>query len=152
MTENGAPEQGQTDNLVELGAEKLAAMLRDKRRDEAAVRSRLKDAEAERDKLATTVQGFQGDALWSHAKDAGVVESARADLERAVPLADVLGDDGLVDAGKVSAAVQGLRETHRHYFTPPSARSGGDLSGGTGEVPAATQASWGDVIGAGTAA
>lgn len=134
------------DELATLPAERLAAMLRDKRKAEATVRGKLRDAEAQRDALAGTVSGFQKEALNGVATTAGVLPSALADLALHVPLESVLGEGGLLDAEKATVALTGLRATKPHFFPAPAGSSGANFAGGSGETYGGTQASWGDVL------
>lgn len=131
------------DNLLELPPEKLAGMVRDKRKAEASVRSKLREAEAERDKLAGAVTGFRRQAFAATAAASKVQESAMDDVLGAVGLDNVLGDDGTVDAEKVQESLQALRRSHPHYFEPiPKASSIGQ-----GGAPAGFEgASWSDVL------
>lgn len=131
------------DNLLELPPEKLAGMLRDKRKAEASVRSKLREAEAERDKLAGAVTGFRRQSFAATAAASKVQESAMDDVLGAVGLDNVLGDDGTVDAEKVQESLQALRRSHPHYFEPiPKASSIGQ-----GGAPAGFEgASWSDVL------
>ncbi|PCC58646.1 hypothetical protein CIK58_01525 [Brevibacterium aurantiacum] len=131
------------DNLLELPPEKLAGMVRDKRKAEASVRSKLREAEAERDKLAGTVTGFRRQAFAATAAASKVQESAMDDVLGAVGLDNVLGEDGTVDAEKVQESLQALRRSHPHYFEPiPKASSIGQ-----GGAPAGFEgASWSDVL------
>lgn len=133
----------QEDNLLELPPEKLAGMVRDKRKAEASVRSKLREAEAERDKLAGAVTGFRRQSFAATAAASKVQESAMDDVLGAVGLDNVLGDDGTVDAEKVQESLQALRRSHPHYFEPiPKASSIGQ-----GGAPAGFEgASWSDVL------
>lgn len=141
LNSESVPEQ--EDNLAELPPEKLAGMVRDKRKAEASVRSKLREAEAERDKLAGTVTGFRRQAFAATAAASKVQESAMDDVLGAVGLDNVLGDDGTVDAEKVQESLQALRRSHPHYFEPiPKASSIGQ-----GGAPAGFEgASWSDVL------
>lgn len=138
------PEQEQQeDNLLELAPEKLAAMLRDKRKAEASVRSKLRETEAERDQLASSVTGFRRQAFAEAAKDSKMHESALDDVLAAVNLEDVLGDDGTVDPVKVGETLKGLRQTHPHYFERRASVSG---IGAGGSPTIENPASWSDVL------
>ena len=131
------------DDLAALPAERLAEMLREKRRAEAAVRSRLREVETERDALTERVTTWQGDRFAELAKSGRVVESAVKDVQALVPLETVLDDAGLVDAEKVSAALIDLRQERPHLFQQVTA-SGPDSFGGANGF---TQpVSWADVI------
>lgn len=140
---NPTPGEEQEDNLLELPPEKLAGMVRDKRKAEANVRGKLREAEAERDKLAGTVTGFRRQSFAATAAASKVQESAMDDVLGAVGLDNVLGEDGTVDAEKVQESLQALRRSHPHYFEPiPKASSIGQ-----GGAPAGFEgASWSDVL------
>jgi hypothetical protein len=134
------------DELATLPAERLAAMLRDKRKAEATVRGKLRDAEAQRDALAGTVSGFQKEALNGVASKAGVLPSALADLALHVPLESVLGEGGLLDTDKATAALTELKVSKPHFFPASVGTSGPDFSGGSGEHYGAGETSWGAVL------
>ncbi|WP_336633033.1 MULTISPECIES: hypothetical protein [unclassified Microbacterium] len=131
------------DDLAALPAERLAEMLREKRRAEATVRSRLREVETERDALSERVTAWQGDRFAALAKDGRVVESAVKDVAALVPLESVLDDAGLVDAEKVSEALIALRQERPHLFQRVGA-SGPDSFGGAQGVPQSV--SWSDVL------
>lgn len=131
------------DNLLELPPEKLAGMVRDKRKAEASVRSKLREAEAERDKLAGTVTGFRRQSFAAAAKSTQLQDTAVDDALKVVPLEDMLGEDGTVDSAKVKESMQALRRSHPHYFEPVPKAS----SIGQGGAPAGFEgASWSDVL------
>ena len=141
--QNAQETEVRDDELATLPAERLAAMLRDKRKAEATVRGKLRDAEAERERLSGTVSGFQQQALKAHAEKAGVVPSALADLGAHVPLESVLGEDGLLDAEKATAALDALKLSRPHFFPAVPGSSGAEFTF-TGE-PSRTP-SWSDVL------
>lgn len=132
------------DDLAALPAERLAEMLREKRRAEAAVRSRLREVEAERDTAAERVSTWQGERFAALAKDGRVVESAVADVAALVPLESVLDDVGLVDPAKVDAALLTIRQERPHLFERVGA-SGPESFGGANGIPS-QPVSWSDVI------
>lgn len=139
---------GKDAELSGLPAERLAEMLREKRRAEASLRQRLRDAESARDIAVEQVRSWQGAQFTDLAREAGVVDTALGDVAGLVPLDTLVGDDGLVDGGKVSEALKTLRTQRPHLFAVPPASvgvGGTGFSGGTvaGEQPAAT---WGDVL------
>ncbi|MGY1551605.1 hypothetical protein ACW5CM_07435 [Microbacterium sp. A588] len=131
------------DDLAALPSERLAEMLRDKRKAEAAVRSRLREVETERDTAAARVTTWQGERFAALAKDGRVVQSAVKDVATLVPLESVLDDAGLVDPEKVTAALDGLRQERPHLFQQVGA-SGADSFGGANGVP--QPVSWSDVL------
>lgn len=132
------------DDLENVPADRLAAMLREKRKAEKSLRERLRETEGRLEGLDGTVQAFQRQAFHSAAQRHGALESALADVDAAVPLADVLGDDGTVDKAKVTASLQELRTLRPHYFQSVGASSA-DHPGGSGESTAPV-AAWGDVL------
>ena len=151
MTTTETEQQAQTtddpqdDQLATLPADRLASMLRDKRRAEADVRARLRDAEAERDQLRTAVTGWQRAKLTELATHAGVAPTALGDLDTAVQLDSVLDDAGLIDAGKANAALTQLRNDKPHLFRQGVTTSGVESFTG-GQTAAASEASWADVL------
>lgn len=139
----GNGEQDGEDNLAELAPEKLAGMVRDKRKAEANVRGKLRDAEAERDKLAEAVNGFRRQAFSEAAKAARVQDTAVDDVLKVVDLETVLAEDGTIDAAKVTEAVRGLQKTHPHYFKPVGAST---IAQGSAPAGDGLDASWSDVL------
>lgn len=137
-------------DLSGLPAERLIEMLRDKRKAEASLRSRLRDAETARDTAVEQVRSWQGTQFTDLAKDAGVVDTALSDVAGLVPLDTLVGDDGLVDPEKVTAALTGLRTERPHLFTvnPASIAIGGGKFVGDTLTPEPNSATWGDVLGA----
>lgn len=134
------------DELATLPAERLAAMLRDKRKAEATVRGKLRDAEAQRDALAGTVAGFQTEALHGVAKTAGVLPSALSDLAQHVPLESVLGEGGLLDAGKAAEALAALKLEKPHFFPAVPRMSSADFGGSISEGASYGETTWHDVL------
>lgn len=135
-------------DLSGLPAERLIEMLRDKRKAEASLRQRLRDAETARDTAVEQVRSWQGTQFADLAREAGVVDTALGDIAGLVPLDTLVGDDGLVDAGKVSEAMKGLRSQRPHLFaaSPANVGTGGvGFSGGT-LSPEPKTATWGDVL------
>jgi hypothetical protein len=103
-----------TTDPVETGEGADAAALR---REAANYRTRLRDTEAERDRLAATVATFQRAAVEKLAASGdGKKLAAGADLWVAgVKVEDLLAEDGTVDAAKVSAAVEGVLADHPNW-------------------------------------
>lgn len=130
------------DQLLGLPAEKLVAMLRDKRKAESSVRSKLRDAESERDKLSASVTGYQRSAFGEAAKRLNLQPSAVDDALTAVDMSEVLGDDGVVDPEKVGEALVKLKQSKPHYFKGVSRVNASD-AGWAGEP---SSAAWGDVL------
>ncbi|ALD13126.1 hypothetical protein [Clavibacter capsici] len=120
------------DQLAQLPADRLAAMLREKRADEAKVRARLREAETQRDGLTGTVQGFQRAAFERAAAEAGVVPTAIPDLVAQTSVADLLGEDGLLDPDATAAALATAKDERPHLFKPGVTLTGGEsFSGGS---------------------
>jgi hypothetical protein len=84
-------------------------------------RLRLRDAEAERDKLAATVAAFQRRDIEALAASGdGKKLGAGSDLWVAgIELKDLLAEDGTVDAAKVSAAVEQVLTDHPNWGPRP---------------------------------
>lgn len=76
-------------------------------REAARYRRRLREAEAQRDQLAATVEALQRAAVERLAQADGLEPAA---LWAGTELAGLLTDDGTVDAAKVSEAVDRVRE------------------------------------------
>ncbi|OBK44835.1 hypothetical protein A5656_05425 [Mycobacterium gordonae] len=76
-------------------------------REAAKYRRRLRDAEAERDTLRATVESLQRAEVDRLATADGLKPAA---LWSSAELGDLLGDDGTVDAARVSAAIATARE------------------------------------------
>lgn len=134
------------DELERLSPAELARMVRDKRKSEATYRTRLRDVEAELERVRETVTGWQGSELAKLAAAAGVADTALSDVPTHVPLEMVVGDDGLLDTGKVETALETLKAERPHMFQQPQvpATTGAPNFDGAGESKAAT--SWADVI------
>lgn len=134
------------DELAKLPPERLAQMLRDKRKAEATVRGKLRDTETERDTLAGTVSSFQKGKLHELAKAGGVLESALPDLDTHLKPEEMLGEDGTIDSEKVTAALAELKTERPHYFPQISHTSGSPSYGHTGAIYNGQATSWGDVL------
>lgn len=135
------------DQLEQLSQADLARMVREKRKSEAAYRTRLRDAEAERDQLRETVTSWQSAELTEHATAAGIAKTALADVAAHVPLESVVDENGLLDAAKIDTALQSLRSERPHLFEQTGANVGTgaeSFSGNNGLEPRA--ASWADVL------
>jgi len=134
------------DELAKLPPERLAEMLRAKRKAEATVRGKLRDTETERDTFAGTVASFQTGKLHELAKAGGVLDSALADVDTQLKVEELLGEDGTIDTEKVTAALAALKTASPHYFPQvpfvPSRSGSGEHQGGTHP----SKASWGDVL------
>lgn len=142
MTDN------ETQDLENLPAERLAEMLRDKRRAEQSLRNRLRDAETRAEKAEGAVKGFQREALENHAADAGLAKTALQDLSTLVDVGSLLGEDGTLDTSKAKTALETLAAERPHLFAPTGAGRGtGDIqftgAQGLDERPTPT---WADVV------
>ncbi|GAA2092620.1 hypothetical protein [Brevibacterium salitolerans] len=132
------------DQLLGLPVEKLAGMLREKRKAEASVRAKLRDVEAERDRLAGSVAGYQRQAFAEVAKKHRMHESALDDALGVVSMDEVLREDGTVDAEKAGNVLTQLRETKPHYFVQVPGASGGEVRGPG--IGSRVSASWSEVL------
>lgn len=119
------------DQLAQLPAEKLAQMVREKRQAEGRYRTRLREAEAERDRLAETVQGYQRSTFDEFARGRKVLDSAVDDVAEKVNVAELLGEDGQLDEERAGAALDALRTSRPHYFEAAPAKSSADFTGST---------------------
>ncbi|GLC02571.1 hypothetical protein [Mycobacterium kiyosense] len=86
-------------------------------KEAARYRRRLRDVEAERDTLKATVAALQRAEVDRLAVGADLRPAAL--WASGLELADVLGDDGTVDQGKVSTAIAAARETLGIPNPPP---------------------------------
>ena len=134
------------DQLEQLSQADLARMVREKRKSEAAYRTRLRDAEAERDQLRGTVSSWQGAELAERATAAGIAKTALPDVAAHVPLESVVDENGLLDASKIDAALRSLRTDRPHLFAQVGANvgTGAESFGSGGLEPRET--SWADVL------
>jgi hypothetical protein len=112
-------------------------------REAARYRTKLREAEAERDRLASAVTTYQrrdAEALvGSRLLSPGDLWVAGAKLE------DLLADDGTVDPAKVDAAVATVLEARPHW-KPQGPRVPRDMGQGRRESSSGGGASWADVI------
>jgi len=98
------------------------------RREAASYRVKLRDTEGERDRLAGVVGSMQraeAERLVTGAlTGAGLAEGG--DLWRGgVELAELLGDDGQLDHGKLTAARDRVASEHPHWRRPVDSFDGG---------------------------
>ncbi|MBX7434567.1 hypothetical protein JDV09_21060 [Mycobacterium sp. Y57] len=77
-------------------------------KEAAKWRRKLRDAEAQRDRLAATVEALQRSQIDAIADSAGVRPAA---VHAVAALSDMVGDDGAVDPRKVADAVKQARDT-----------------------------------------
>lgn len=118
------------------------------RREAARYRTKLRDAETERDALAARVETMRRAEVERLATGPGRLHDG-ADLWRDHELATFLDDDGNLDPAQVDAAVATIREQSPHLARPdlPSLRSRPTeaLRGGT-DPTAAHTATWGEAL------
>lgn len=86
-------------------------------REAAKYRRRLREAETERDQLAAQVDALQRAEVERHAAAAELKPAAL--WSAGTQLADLLADDGTVDAAKVSTAIGAAREQLGIPAPPP---------------------------------
>lgn len=89
-------------------------------REAAKYRRKLRDAEAERDRLAGVVESYQRAQVEAIATGPGPLAlNDGADLWAAgVTLGDLLAEDGTVDADAVAAAVERVTDERPHWRKP----------------------------------
>jgi hypothetical protein len=102
-------------------------------------RRRLRDVEAERDRTAQALQSYQRREVEQLAETGGAfgagAMNSGADLWLAgVQLAELLGEDGTVDATKTQEVVKGVLADRPHWRRPAvdvgmGVRNGGQTSG-----------------------
>jgi len=134
------------DELDGLPSERLAEMVREKRKAEASLRTRLRDAETRVEKAEGAALGFQRSAFEQAAADAGVASTAISDLASHVDLNTLLGDDGVLDGVKASQALSSLKTERPHLFARGVQSTGDVAFNGSGDVVATTEATWADVL------
>lgn len=92
-------------------------------------RQRLRDAEAENDRLHGLVEAMQADEV---ARLAAAQLADPADLFRdGLTVAALCGDDGRVDPARVDAAIHEVLQAHSHWAAPVAAYRGPLHSGAT---------------------
>lgn len=92
------------------------------RRESAGYRRRLRETEAERDRLAERVTAAQRAEV---GRLAGGRLADAADLYRETDHSDLLDETGDVDPAKVEAAIVGVLEAHPHWRPAEPADFGG---------------------------
>lgn len=134
------------DQLEQLSQADLARMVREKRKSEAGYRTRLRDVEAERDQLRSTVTEWQSAELVELATAAGVAKTALGDVAAHVPLESVVGENGVLDSAKIDDALKALKAERPHLFEKRGADlgTGAESFGGSGDEQ--RTASWADVL------
>jgi len=132
-------------DLAGLAPERLAEMVREKRKDEQTMRQRLRDAEARADRAEQAVSSWQTQLFEAQAKDAGVAPTALADVTTHVQLADLLGEDGVLDAAKAQQALSDLRAERPHLFVAHQGNGDGQFHG-DGQEDHGRDATWADVL------
>ncbi|MGH3967727.1 MAG: hypothetical protein ACRDTV_06320 [Mycobacterium sp.] len=117
-------------------------------REAAKYRRRLRDAEAERDQLAERLNAMQRVEAERLAAQhlADPTDLWRDGLE----LAELLGDDGLIDAGKVADAARATTAQHPHWTKPqprhPAPGRGAGLRSGASNPADHRGSSWQQVL------
>ena len=120
-----APEGAEDD-----GQGNEAKQIRKLRREAAGFRTRLRDAEAERDALKAQVSRLQ---LAEVGRIAGLPDP-HALVRAGIDPASLVGEDGMVDEAAVRSAVADLKRSLGLHVTPPrEGLRGGGLSGPFGE-------------------
>ncbi|MGP5198379.1 hypothetical protein ACTXKN_04390 [Brachybacterium alimentarium] len=147
MNNNDETMEPTDDQLAQLPAEKLAQMLREKRRSEGNYRTQLREVEADRDRLAEAVQGYQRASFDEFARGRKVLDSAVDDVAEKVNVAELLGDDGQLDEERAAEALEALRSTKPHFFEAAPSKSSADFTGFTADA-GEKSASWGDILNA----
>jgi hypothetical protein len=133
--------------LEELDSAQLIEIIRRERGENAKLRSRAQEAEQARDGLQHVVQASQVARWHELAKARKVREQALDDVDGRVKLTDLLGEDGRLDEGKASAALDGLKESHGYYFEqPPAVPASSGSTTHTGGQAAPAKPTWGDFL------
>lgn len=124
-----APESTERENAPENG-----------NREAAKYRTRLREAEAERDGIRADLDGARQTverlqrALVETTAASALVDPADLWRHGGVEVSELLADDGTPDAEKVAAVVDGILTERRHLARPRSPRP--DMTqGGTGTPP-----------------
>lgn len=117
------PEQEPTEQQEQEEATEETDPRLSKARNEAQrLRTRLRDAENERDGLAATVDRYQRAEISRQAEGPGKLHSGD-DLLNSVTVADLVDDAGEIDTDAVQAAVDQLRHDKPHYGAPAAPAS-----------------------------
>lgn len=137
-----APQTTGEDDATDQASEPQEAAERPENanREAAKYRRQLRDAEAERDRLAETVTRYQRAEAEQYAEAAGMVRGADL-FDLGADLASMLAEDGTVDAEKVAATAAALLADRPHWRRPPT-----DFDLGPRSRPPAPGPSWGDVL------
>ncbi|WP_062385931.1 hypothetical protein [Demequina iriomotensis] len=133
-------------DLTQLPVERLVEMVKDKRKAEASLRQRLRDAEGRADKAEASVLAFQREAFEQQATDAGVASTALADLSSHIELGNLLGDDGTLDGAKAGEALKALRAERPHLFSSGAHVTTGTSARFDGAGDSDQPATWADVL------
>lgn len=120
------------------------------RAEAAKYRTRLRDAEADRDAIGERLAEAQRREV---SRQVGDRMHDPDDLWMAgTDVADMLDDDGNIDPERVTLALDELKDARPHWFTtkvgpPPSGRPAAMLRGGNDPTsPAKTSPSWSDAL------
>jgi len=109
-------------------------------REAAKYRRRLRETEAERDRLTEALGVYRRRDAEQAAEAAGLLRGADL-FDLGTDLADLLAEDGTVDTGKVNAAAAALLEERPHWRAPKPS-----LDLGIGSPVTTKGTSWQDVI------
>lgn len=106
----------------------------------AKYRRRLRETEAQRDTLTATLEVYRRREVEAAAEVAGLARGADL-FDTGVQLADFIGDDGVVDGGKVAEAAAAVLAERPHWRAQQPSM---DL--GPRGLPANREASWADLL------
>jgi hypothetical protein len=87
---------------------------------------KAREAEAQRDALASRLEGLQRAEA---EREAAEHLADPADLWREVAVADLLSEDGELDSKRVREAASGVARSHPHWRRPAAPSSGGAREG-----------------------
>lgn len=134
-----------TEDTVETGSEAAEPDDPKADREAAKYRRQLRDTQAERDRLATQVEGYHRAEVERLA--AARLIDARDIWAGGLQLADVLNDGGQVDPARVAQAVADLAATRPHWCHQAAAPA--STVGSAGKPDTASdqpRATWGSVL------
>lgn len=146
-----APVEDDADDLASLPPERLAKLLREKRAAESSTRGRLRDAEAQVERLTEVARTAQRGQVSEAAHRLRALPSAVSDVVDKIDVAAVLGDDGAIDSQKLDDAIEALFVTRPHWKMPNvPGRSGMTNPGGENGYSHSRlkdqKATWSDVL------
>jgi hypothetical protein len=133
-TEDTEPEEPEDDALAKV------------RKEAAGYRTRLREAEAQRDELATRLESFQAQAAVKAATGPGMLRDGEDLFRAGVNVSELIADDGTLDHDKLTAAVAEVRERHPHWgeARPAPRRPAEPFATGTGMTR--PEPGWHDVL------